>query len=160
MDSNRREQRDFVTIHTISGKIFPRKEEKLLHTESFISCGIPCMAGVEPCDHKESSYEEDETQLDDCTDRYEDDVFAQQWDESEGEAAYESVCASELREELERLDRHQLLLVQLANKAKRIQEGIEMRQQYAKDSQWKIHLLRSDLEKEKFAEQEKLVEES
>ena len=81
------------------------------------------MAGVEPSDHKESSYEE-------------------------GEVAHESALASMLRKEQMRLDRHQLRLVQLANKAKRIQERVERREQKEEDTAWSICVLRYELDKE------------
>ena len=84
---------------------------------------IPRMAGVEPSDHQESSHEE-------------------------GGVAHESLIASMLRKEQMRLDRHQLRLVQLANKAKRIQERVERREQKEADTAWTICVLRYELDKE------------
>jgi len=81
------------------------------------------MAGVEPSDHKQSSY-------------------------VEGEVAHESVLASMLRKEIMKLDRHQLRLVQLANKAKRIQERVERREQKVEDTAWAITVFRYELDKE------------
>jgi len=79
----------------------------------------------------------------------EDDVFAQIYDDSDTDGVYQSVCEVDLREELEKLDRHNVLLQQLADRVKRIQNDIELRQVWAEDSRTKILPLRQEVILEK-----------
>ena len=72
----------------------------------------------------------------------------------EDDTKCESVCASLLQDELDKLERHQLLLVQLAKKAKRIQKQIEKCKQNEEDSQWSILVFRYELQLEQSAPQE------
>jgi len=82
-------------------------------------------------------------------DGMQDDVFAQVYDDSDNDGVYESVCEKDLRLELEKLQRHNHVLQQLADRVKRIQNDIELCQAMAEDSSTKIVLLRQDVELEK-----------
>ena len=73
------------------------------------------------------------------------DVFAQVYSDSDGDGMYESVCEVELREELATLEVHKRVLRQMADRVKRIQNDIELRQESAQDSRNKILVLRQEV---------------
>jgi len=82
-------------------------------------------------------------------DGMQDDVFAQVYDDSDNDGVYESVCEEDLRLELEKLQRHNHVLQQLADRVKRIQNDIELRRVMAEDCRIKIIVLRQEVELEK-----------
>ena len=82
-------------------------------------------------------------------DGVQDDVFAQVYDESDNDGVYESVCEEDLRLEVEQLQRHNQVLAQLADRVKRIENDIELRQAMAEDCRTKILLLRQEVQVEK-----------